>query len=71
MFKCLKFFKKILKLTLSIFINKDFYKKNINIFILKYLKNKVKNENKFNFLVNKKKFLIFKIKYIFFRFLLK
>ncbi len=71
MFKCLKFFKKILKSNLSIFINKNFYKKSISIFILKYLKNKVKNENKFNFLINKKKFLIFKIKYIFFRFLLK
>ncbi len=71
MFKCLKFFGEILKSILYIFSNKNFYKKNINIFILKYLKNKVKNENKFNFLLNKKKFLIFKIKYIFFRFLLK
>ncbi len=71
MFKCLKFFGEILKSTLSIFNNKDFYKKNINILVLKYLKNKVKSENKLDFLLNKKKFLMFKIKYIFFRFLLK
>ncbi|WP_259292877.1 hypothetical protein [Candidatus Nasuia deltocephalinicola] len=71
MFKCLKFFGKVLKSTLSVFTNKNFYKKNISIFILKYLKNKVKNKNNINFLLNKKKFLIFKIKYIFFRFLLK
>ncbi len=70
MFKCLKFFGKILKSILSIFNNKNLYKKSVNIFILKYLKNKVKNKNNFNFLVNKKKFLMFKIKHIFFRFLL-
>ncbi len=71
MFKCFNVFRKIFKSFLSIIINKNFYKKNISIIILKYLKNKVKNENKFNFLNNKKKFLIFKIKYFFFRFLLK
>ncbi|WP_259289164.1 hypothetical protein [Candidatus Nasuia deltocephalinicola] len=71
MFKCLKIFGEILKSTLSIFTNKNFYNKNISIFILKYLKNKVKNKNNIKFLLNKKNFLIFKIKYIFFRFLLK
>ncbi|WP_259289808.1 hypothetical protein [Candidatus Nasuia deltocephalinicola] len=71
MFKCLKFFRKIFKSFLSILNSKSFYKKNISILVLKYLKGKVKNENKFSFLNNKRKFLIFKIKYFFFRFLLK
>ncbi len=71
MFKCLKFLGKILKSILSIFTNKNSYKKSVSLLVLKYLKNKVNNENKLNFLINKKKFLIFKIKYFFFRFLLK
>ncbi|WP_259286172.1 hypothetical protein [Candidatus Nasuia deltocephalinicola] len=71
MFKCLKFVGKIFKNLLSIISSKNFYKKNISLLVLKYLKNKVKNENKISFLINKKNFLMFKIKYIFFRFLLK
>ncbi len=71
MFKCLKFLGEILKSILSVFTNRSFYKKSISLIVLKYLKNKIKNENKFSFLINKKKFLIFKIKYFFFRFLLK
>ncbi|WP_259288900.1 hypothetical protein [Candidatus Nasuia deltocephalinicola] len=71
MFKCLKIFGEIFKTLISIITSKNFYKKSISILVLKYLKNKVKNENKFSFLTNKKNFLIFKIKYIFFRFLLK
>lgn len=71
MFKCLKFFKIILKSIISIFINIKFYKKSIKVFILKYLKNKFKNKNKFKFLINKKNFLILKIKFTFFKFLLK